>query len=94
MLNDNQDPVQILDTFNAHVADVSEELGSLIRLVERVAFLSQDNTRMSTLTARLYAQFDLLAHSNINIQNRLGRLEDLNPPPPPGHPVEVKVEAD
>ncbi len=88
---------ELLNSFDAYVAHISEELGTVARMIETVASLPAS-------TARLSAQFDLLAQSNINIQNRLAtledlniqnrlaRLDDLNPPPPPGHPVPVKLE--
>ncbi len=88
---------ELLNSFNAYVANISQELGTVARMIETVASLPASTTRLAT-------QFDLLAQSNINIQNRLGRLEDLNiqnrlarlddlnPPPPPGHPVPVKLE--
>ncbi len=88
---------QLLNSFNVYVANISQELGTVARMIETVASLPVS-------TARLSSQFDLLAQSNINIQNRLARLEDLNiqnrlarlddlnPPPPPGHPVPVKLE--
>ncbi len=77
------------------LTEIIEELDDdddLAALVERLYSAENEILRLSNLNNSLTLRLQNTVETHNDLTARLVRLEALLPPPPPGHPVPIKVE--